>query len=535
MKIHNLIDKYIIKKSFVYMRVYVLSYFSFRQFISHNSFLILNVMFSQPEEHNYFWLSHAELVQVTSMVVVVVVLVGSITTSPTITPPHHVMPSNFSVMQEDFNKSIQNLYLPKNTSYLATPPLLRQILYSNLIPCEPNFLKSHNITDCDVEAKQNVKLYLTNLDEAPDPFEIWPEDVCGFKPFAAVKNRYTTGQGFFPSLKGEMCYHPTSGYVLLLPFPPLLLDTSFFPQCVVAPMQIWFQGHVREDTFAIISDAILISNDTKTVERHQLSYERLSPLNLWWPMNRVETHYRYLWVKQLSAFLCFLVFVYQIIALLMEKRGGWQQQTYFSSLARKGLHCILIILSFSLFIIFASCDLRWNNLIEALTIGPPSPAVAAVDEKQHLHVMQIYQTLTNHADLEAYVIWGLVILLFLHVTDLFTCTTGYIYGVCNAIQCLVPTLLVAACWLVLLGLLAHVFHDEENLAFRSMKVSFQTLFVTRFMDIEYEKEAFVHLLILLHMTMFLLVPLFAGLLMTNLNVSKALKRGKKRWWAVRQE
>lgn len=491
-------------------------------------------MFIHKEEHNYFWVSHAQLAQVVSMVVVVVLLAASITTRPIVVPPNYVTPVNFTEMQKDFTDKMQQLYLIKNSSYLTTPPILRQILYHNLLPCEPNFLESHDITECDIEAKQNVDLYLSTLTDAPDPFEQWSEDVCGWKPFNPAKNRYTTGQGFFPSRKCELCFHPRSGYVLRLPFLPSHLNASFFPMCVVKPMQIWFKGHVREDTFAIISDAIFISKDKRTVERHQVSYERLLPLDLWWSTNRPVTHHRRLWLGHLSAFLCFLVLLQQVCTSLMERHGGGQYQTYFSRLARKGLHFILIALSLGLFIFFCVYDLRWENLIGTLTMGPPSADVATSDEKQHFYVMQMYQAFTYHAGFDTNVMWALVALLLLQITDLFTCTKGYIYGMCHAIRRLVAPLLVAGCWAVLLVLMAHVFHDEENLAFRSLRVSFETLFVTRYLDIRYEEKASVHLLILLHVTIFLLMPLFVGLLMANLNVSKALKRGKKRWWAKSQ-
>lgn len=492
------------------------------------------VLFIHSEEHNYFWLGHSQLAQVASMAAVVVLLVASITTRPFVIHSKHVTPVSFSDMQKDFMDKMQQLYRDKDSFSLTTPPVLRQILYHNLLPCEPNFLEGHDISKCDIEDKQDVKLYRSTLRDTPDPFGNWSRDVCGLKPFNPATYRYTTGQIVFPSRKCEMCFLPFSGYVLRLPFPPANPKDLFFPLCVVAPMQIWFKTHVREDTFAIISDAIFISEDKRTIKRHQLSYERLLPIDLWWPTEKPVTHYRRLWLGHVLAFLCFLVFAYQVCAALMERHGGGQYQAYFPRLARAGLHILLVGLSLGLFIYFCVYDIRWESMIRALTVGPPSGVKANNDKAQHYYVTQMYESFTGHAGFDASVMWALVVLLLLQIMVLFTCAKGYIYGICHAIRRLVAPLLVALCWAMLLVLLAHAFNHEDNLTFRSFRVSFETLFITRYLGIRYEEEASVYLLILLHVTLFLLLPLFVGLVMADLNVSKALKRGRKRWWEATQ-
>ncbi|MPC61675.1 hypothetical protein E2C01_055750 [Portunus trituberculatus] len=489
-------------------------------------------MLLQEEEHNYFWVGHAQIAQLGSVVVAAVLLGAAITTRPIITPPGHTTPVNFTAMQAHFTDTMHELYQADNSSLLATPPLLRQVLYRNLLPCEPNFLESHDITECDIEAKQDVELYLGTLTDAPDPFVKWSEEVCGKKPFSAARNRYTTGQGFFPSRRCELCFLPRSGYVLRLPFAPQeKANASFFAVCVAGPMSVWFKSHVREDTFAIITDAIFISSDHTTIERQQLSYERLLPLDLWWATSRPVRHYRRHWLGAVAGVLGFLVLVQQVSASMMERHGKGNYSSYFSRLARRCLRFLLMALSLALFLFFSLYDLRWDNLVRRLSAGQPSPAVANDDNAQHSYVMYMYHAFTNHAAFDSNVIWVLVVLLMLQVTDLLTCTRGYMHGASQAVRRLVAPLLVAGCWAVLVGLLGHVFHREDNVTFGSLRASFYTLFVSRDLDVRYEEDASVHLLLLLHVTVFLLVPLFLGILMANLSASRTLKRGRKRWWA----
>lgn len=489
-------------------------------------------MLLEEQEHDFFWAGHAQLGQVSSVVVTVLLLVVAVITKPVITPPRHVTPVNFTTVQDHFIRTMNKLYHSRNTSFLATPPLLRQILYHNLLPCEPNFLESHNTSDCDVEAKQDVRLYLGTLTDVPDPFEHWPAELCGEKPFSAARNRYTTGQGFFPSRKCEFCFLPRSGYVLRLPFSPQQeLHPTLFSACVVDPMTIWFKGHVKNDTSAIIADAIFISTDQRTIERQQLSYERLLPLDLWWSTSRPVRHYRRDWLGGVAAFLGFVVFVQQVATCKMERHCKGSYVASFRKLARNCLRFLLIALSLALFFFFSMHQLHWNHLLRALTAGPPSHAVARQDSAQHAYVLAMYHAFTSHTTLDTNVVWALLVLLLLQVTDLLTCTPGYLYGTSRAARRLLAPLLVAGCWAALLGLLTHVFHHEENITFRSLRASFRSLFVTRYLAVHYEHEASVHLLLLLHVTVFLLVPLFLAILLANLNAAWELKRGGGRWWA----
>lgn len=489
-------------------------------------------MFSSKEEHKYFWVSHAQLVQAVSIAILAGMVAVAVYLQPRTAHPPLPTPYPFTHMQEDFTQRIQGLYNSSEDSYrLATPPVLRQILYHNLLPCEANFQPDYDPKKCNIEAKKDVKLYRRKL-EAPYVFGTWKEPLCGPEPFPPEDNRYSTGQDALPSLKCESCRLVPSGYVLQLPFPQVEYQGTFLSECVLAPLSLWFMGHVRNDTSAVILDAITVSKGNTTVERHQLVYERLQPLNLWWPRFLLVTHQRRVWLGRLMAYLVLAVFLQQVFATLMDIHGGGQYQSFFANVIKTSLHILIICLSFGLFFFLILYDARWRGLIEVLSTGPPPSKLS--NNKKHAYVKAMYQGFSTLCRQDGSVLWVVVALLVLQVLDLLTCTKGYLYGFSLAIKRLLSPLVVALCWVFLLVLLAHVFHDDENVVFGDIRTSIRTLFVTRYLDIKYTENASVPLMILLHVTTFLVIPLFLGLLIANLKVSMQMKRGRKRWWAGSQ-
>lgn len=489
-------------------------------------------VFSSREERDYFWVSHAQLVQAAGFVVAAGVAAAAVFLRPSTAHPPLSTPVTFTHMEEDFTRRLQGIYNSSGGSYrLATPPVLRQILYRNLLPCEPDFLEDHNIEACDIEANKDVALYRRPL-EAPDIWIVWDESLCGPKPFRAEENHYTTGQGALPSLQCEFCSLVPDGYVLQLPYPNVTYQETFLSTCVEGYMSNWFEDHVSNDTSAVISDAITISGDKRTVERHQLAYERLVSLNLWWRSNLSVTHRKRLWLAQLAACLSFIVFLQQVLATLMDMYGGGQYQNFFARILKTSLKVFLICYSFGLFFSLSLYDARWRRLLKALATGPPSSDLP--DNKKHARVRDMYQELSTLSKKDSDVLWVVVALLIFQLLDFFTCTKGYLYGLCQAVWRLLASPVVALCWACLLVLLAHVFHNEDSGVFRDLRTSFRTLFVTRELDVRYEEEASVPLMILLHVTVFLLMPLFLGLLLANLKVTREMKRGRGRWWAGSQ-
>lgn len=486
-------------------------------------------VFSSREERDYFWVSHAQLVHAAAFLVTVVVAAAAVFLRPSTAHPPLSTPVNFTHMEEDFTRRLQGMYNSSGGSYrLATPAVLRQIVYHNLLPCEPDFMEDHDTQACDIEAKKDVALYQQPLDAPGVPID-WDESLCGPPPFHANVNHYTTGQGSLPSLACELCNLVPDGYVLQLPYPNVTYQEAFLKTCVEGSISSWFEDHVSNGTSVVISDAITISSDNRTVERHQVAYERLEPLNLWWWNNLSVTHRKRLWLVHLAACLSFIVFLQQALATLMDVLGGGQYQTFFSRILKTILKLLLIFHSFGLFYSLSLYGSRWRKLMKALATGSPSAELP--DNKKHARVRDMYQELSTLGKKNSDVLWVVLVLLIFQLLDLFTCTRGYLHGLCQAAWRLLVSLAVALCWACLLVLLAYVFHHEDSGVFRDLRTSFRTLFVTRDLDVRYEEEASVTLMVLLHVTTFLLVPFFLGLLLANLKLAREMKRGRKRrWW-----